>query len=530
MLTENGAAKFEARKLNPTVAASLGARFQSGRFEFDYLLDDRSLLSRKFRLEDKSKWWFEPAGAPLRLWGLEDVPLCESRPVEPLIITEGEFDRIAFKQTLLDEAYVVSVPNGVAGKRSEGTIKIAEDHRFAFLWEGERLHPKLEQFNRIILATDGDEPGLLLRDELALRIGPARCWHVRYPKGEINGKPIKDANDALMMYGPRAIERVYSLSQPIRPGYLAAPYSLPKRANVASYATGFDFLDKHLRIVRPELLVVTGMPGHGKGQFVRSLAAHLAEKHGWRAAFLVPEDRYEIVRLDWKRFALYGKDQRGDEARERVQREAREWVDKHFRISTPPEDEAITMDLVMAEMETAALHHDCQVFVIDPWNEVAYDPLPGENETKNVERLLVQLKQKMRRLNLLLIIVAHPRKPTESGPPNLYSISGSANWFNKADHGVIVFRNDLSSPLAQIIIGKAKHHETMGVPGQAWARFHADRCDYTEAAAPQPKKKRQGENGDGAATELEPSEPDGDIHGVDGRVRPASGPNWKESL
>jgi hypothetical protein len=36
----------------------------------------------------------------------------------------------------------------------------------------------------------------------------------------------------------------------------------------------------------------------------------------------------------------------------------------------PPEDEPITLNMVMHEMEAAALHHDCQVFVIDPWNEV----------------------------------------------------------------------------------------------------------------------------------------------------------------
>jgi twinkle protein len=503
---------FEERKLDPKVAEKLGARFEAGKFQFDYLEDDGSLWSRKFRSHDKSKWWFEPAGRSLRLWGLDAVPLFESRPDVPLVITEGEFDRIAAVQVLGDEAFVVSVPNGSAGKRSEGTIKIAEDERFAYLWQGEKLHPKVEQFNKVVLMVDGDAAGQILRDELAMRIGPARCWHVTYPKGAINDKPIKDANDALIAYGPRAIELIFKRAQPMRPGYLVSPYSLPQRASSQSYLTGLPFLDDHVRIVRPELMIVTGMPGHGKGQFLRCLAAHMAEKHGWRFAFLVPEDRYEIVRLDWKRFALRNVDQSSEALREKAHAEATAWVDHHFKISTPPEDDAITMDMVIGEMEAAALHFDCQGFVLDPWNEVQYEPLSGESETKNVERLLVMIKQKMRRLNLFTAIAAHPRKPTDKGPPDLYSISGSANWFNKADHGISVFRPSFRGPGTQFVIGKAKVHETMGVPGSAYANFIPSKCDYVAAEVPPPRQR--GDNGVPAAEvqeeeEFEPMQYDG---------------------
>ena len=41
----------------------------------------------------------------------------------------------------------------------------------------------MQQFKKIILATDDDQKGRVLRDELAVRLGRSRCWFVTYPKG-----------------------------------------------------------------------------------------------------------------------------------------------------------------------------------------------------------------------------------------------------------------------------------------------------------------------------------------------------------
>ena len=51
------------------------------------------------------------------------------------------------------------------------------------------------QCREIILATDGDGPGQILRDELALRLGRSRCKYLSYPSG------TKDINDVLDQNG-----------------------------------------------------------------------------------------------------------------------------------------------------------------------------------------------------------------------------------------------------------------------------------------------------------------------------------------
>ena len=464
MLADSDESAFAARGLDIEVATRLGAMFQGGKFRFQYLLDGELQFS-KVRTPGK-EFYIEPKGRRLQFWNLDAVRGFQHRPSEPLVICEGEFDAIAVTQAC--GGYVLSVPNGVAGKRTEKDIAIAEDTRFAYLWDNERIIPEVAQFDKIILATDGDEPGQILRDELALRIGDARCWYVTYPDG------CKDANDVLRALGASGVQSLIGGARAIRPGHLTKPSDIPPRPRETAYSTGWGELDQHLMLVRPELVIVTGAPGHGKGQFIRSMAFHLAEAHGWRTAFFTPEDPAHRVKRDMRRFAL-----RSDmhPSREK-QLEAFSWIDEHFRISMPPEDDPVSLDMVEHEMEVAALHHGCQVFVLDPWNEIEHNIARSETIDMYIERSLRRLKRKMRRLGLVLIISAHPTKLSGNVIPELYSINGSANWRNKADHGVIVYREQENDNLVKLIVEKSKDWETMGKPGKSILKFNRDRCDY----------------------------------------------------
>lgn len=463
MLSSPDIEKFEERGLDPEIAAKLGARFAGGRFLFDYLRAG-VLQFRKVRTPDK-KFWIDPKDIRLQFWGLDEVPVLPYRPSEALVITEGEFDRIAVLQSV--GGYALSVPNGVAGKRSESDIIIAEDNRFAYLWEGEKLIPEVEQFDKVILCVDGDEPGLILRDELALRIGETRCWYVTYPDG------CKDANDVLLRGRESAVRALIDGARPLRPGYLMKPSDIPPRALNLTFSTGWGFMDKYLMLERPELIVVTGQPNHGKGQFIRCLAFNLARAHGWRTAFLAQEDPAHRIKRDMRRFAMA----RYRFPTQEQQREAIDWIDAHFRISQMPEDQPVTLEAVEREMEAAALHHNCQVFCLDPWNEVEHQ-FNRESETQYIERALRQLLRKMRRLNLVLIIAAHPTKINEGEKATLYKISGSANWKNKCQHGIIIHKEHKDSNSVEIHVEKSKDWETMGIPGKVYLEFKRDFCDY----------------------------------------------------
>lgn len=455
---------FQDRGLDLEVATKLGAKFEAGKFQFEYRKGGQFLF-RKMRTQDKS-FWIEPSGQKLQFWGLDEVPVFPLRPSEPLVICEGEFDRIAIIQAC--GGYALSVPNGATTKRSSDKIVIAEDSQYCYLWLNEHLIPEVEQFNKVVLCTDGDEAGLTLRDELALRIGKSRCWFVTYPIG------CKDANDVLRDLGEQGVRDLIAKARPIRPGHLVKPSDIPPRATTLTYSSGWSQLDPHLMFERPEMMVVTGVPNHGKGQFIRCLTFNLARAHGWKTAYLAQEDPAHRIKRDMRRFALNQTPYAGKEQ----QQEALDWIDGHFRISQMPEDEPVTLEMVEAEMESAALHHDCQVFVLDPWNEVEHKLNRGELETDYIGRTLRRFLRKVRRLNLLMIIAAHPTKLNGDEKPELYKISGSANWKNKCQHGVIIHKPSKHSNSVEITVEKSKDWETMGSPGSIWMDFNREKCDY----------------------------------------------------
>ena len=453
---------FSKRKLDAEVADSLGARFENGRFVFEYK-DHDAVTFRKIRTPDK-RFWVEPKGAPLHLWNIDSLRGLGSRPRSPLVITEGEMDTIAVYQTCRD-VFVVSVPNGANGHKSDGAIYPGSDSGFRYLWGRDgKLLPEIDQFDKIILATDDDEKGILLRDELAIRIGESRCWHAIYPEG------CKDANAILEKYGAETLARVMQKAKPMRPGFLVKPSEMPSRGTLKTYSTGWAELDPHLMLARPELLVVTGIPGHGKTAWIRSLTFRLAKAHQWRIAFLTPEDPHERLMRDMRRFAKahFGHESVGWQ---------RDWIDNHFRISHPPIDERISLPFVFDEMESAALQHDCQMFVVDPWNTISH-ARGNRPETEYIEDAIEDVKRKGRRLSLCNAIVAHPRKIKSGQKPDLYTINGSAHWFNKPDHGVIIYRSTPDDTFIQAIIAKSKDHETMGRPGTVWMTYKPDEADY----------------------------------------------------
>ena len=116
--------------------------------------------------------------------------------------------------------------------------------------------------------------------------------------------------------------------------------------------------------------------------------------------------------------------------------------------------------------------------MIDPYNELQ-DDYGSATETTYVSRLLTKLKRFAMDYGVLVVLVAHPRQQRrEMGDSglDLYSISGSAHFYNKTDYGMIISRNR-ESGVVEVRVDKVKFSEN-GLGGAAQFIFDSDSGRY----------------------------------------------------
>ncbi len=122
-----------------------------------------------------------------------------------------------------------------------------------------------------------------------------------------------------------------------------------------------------------------------------------------------------------------------------------QWLREHFTFIRA-DDEAPTIDWILETAKAAVLRYGVRGLVIDPYNEIEHKRPGGMSETDYVSQILGKVKRFAQAHGVHVWFVAHPAKMyrdtnNKMPVPTLYDISGSANWANKADIGVVVHRD-----------------------------------------------------------------------------------------
>jgi twinkle protein len=382
---------------------------------------------------------------------------------------------------------VVSVPNGAqtGGKTS--------DDGTAFAWL-ETCAEHLHQAERIILAGDSDEKGRALETELARRLGRERCWRVRWP--DSNDAPCKDANETLLAHGAGVLRECIEAAEPYPIAGLHGvldfaedTLALYRDGRARGHSTGWSSIDELMTIRAGELSVVTGIPNSGKSEFVDAVAVNLAHRYGWRFAMCSFENSpaEHVAKLVEKHLGVpfwHGPRPRMSEAE---LQQAMEWAADHFHLIRF-DDEAPTIDAILDKARAAVMRHGIRGLVIDPYNEIEHHRPVNVTETEYVSQLLGKVKRLAQLHDVHVWFVAHPAKlPRDGGSlpaPTLYDISGSANWANKADLGVVVHRDPAKDPTRTDIYLRKVRFKSVGKIGVASLRYDKATGRYTELEAP----------------------------------------------
>ena len=370
------------------------------------------------------------------------------------IIHEGELD--AASSIAAGFKGVISVPAGANSNLS---------------WLDRFMETHFEDLEENIIAVDTDSAGIRLRDELVNRLGAERCRVVAY------GPDCKDANEHLVKYGLEslriAIEQAVEV--PLEGIFTAADLHGDLRALFDNgfgpgAETGWEEMDKICTYERRRNIIVTGTPGAGKSEWVDELVLRLCLRHQWKIGFFSPENipivyhlRKLIEKLTGHRF------QNGCGMTEGLLARSEEFLAEN--VSHISLKGNATPDRVLAKARELVVRRGCRIFVFDPLNRFDHEPAPGQTETQYISNLLNKFTEFATQYNCLLILVAHPRKmnrnPTTGATPRveMYDINGSADFYNKADYGIVVER-DKEIGITRVYVDKVKFKH-LGVGGVA---------------------------------------------------------------
>lgn len=407
-----------------------------GAMAFPYFRDDE-LVNVKYR--DRAKNFRMEAGAERILYGLNDIA------PERCIIVEGEIDKLSVE--VAGCMSCVSVPDGAPAENAKNYAS-----KFTFLEADEERLAKVKEW---IIAVDNDGPGKRLEDELARRLGREKCRRVTWPS------ECKDANDVLRSFGPEVLRECIEHAElfPLAGVFDVSDLSdridhLYEHGWEKGVSTGWDEIDCCYTVRPGEFTVITGMPNSGKSNWLDALLVNLAREHGWNFAIFSPENQPledHMGRFCEKWAGLPFAEGPTPRMDRETLKQSKDWVRQHYTWILPDDDSEWTVETVLDRAKSLVLRRGIRGLIIDPWNELEHDPPPGISETIYTGRVLKHVRQFARRHGVHVWIVAHPQKLyriKDSGDypvPTLYDISGSANWRNKADNGIVVYR-DFSEP------------------------------------------------------------------------------------
>lgn len=366
------------------------------------------------------------------------------------VIVEGEIDCLSVSQS--GWSSVLSVPNGASG----GTQRL--DYM-------DNCHAIFDDKEFIILMTDNDAPGIALRDELARRLGYERCRKVIYPEG------CKDANDILCKLGKEAvheaidtavdfpIEGIITMSDVFSDAWNYYNHGYPQGVKA-----GIPEFDDHISFMGGQFTTVTGIPGSGKSEFMDYIMTSTAKKHDWKFAICSFENQPValhstklIEKVCGKSFAH--RENPYNRLSPAEFEAATTFIDEHFYFININQIE-VTLDGILKKAKELVIRKGVKALLIDPWNYIEHKQEKGQTETQYISESLTKLKAFCLTHGIHVFLIAHPVKlAKENGKyvvPTLYSISGSAHFFNKTDNGITVYR-DFTTNIVEVHIQKVRY-------------------------------------------------------------------------
>jgi len=364
------------------------------------------------------------------------------------IIVEGEMDTLTLSEC--GEDFVISVPDGAPGAN-------VTDFGTKLDWLRE-IEEYIHQAKVIIIATDNDAPGNVLKEELVRRIGLEKCYTVEYPED------CKDLNDVLVNHGTEAVAHVISNAKlyPISGIYTISDYekkldSLFEKGIVPGMNTQWSRINEIYKVALGENTTVTGYQGSGKSEVIEDMAISFAKREGMRIGIFSPEHPTEvhITRLAekyiGKAWKIAGTHVDSNQLITREEwEEAKVFLKKHIYYIERDRSKPMTPEILLERKKMLVLRYGCQLFIDDPFNRMDHQRPKDKTIEEYISWFLEIYGEFDAKYHTHSWLIAHPRNPpTEAGLKTgtliakARDISGGAMWGNKSLNVISIARKGI---------------------------------------------------------------------------------------
>ena len=388
--------------------------------QFNYFINDQ-LINTKFR--DGRKNFKLVKGAEKVFYNLNSIV-----NTDWCVIVEGEMDALSLYEVGIHN--VVSVPNGATLNRLnldylDNCIEYFEDK------------------SKIILATDSDEAGENLKQELIRRFGAEVCWMADFGIH-------KDANDLLIADGRNAlINAIHNASAvPLENVVTVKDINDELEEFIhegfkPGYQVGLDNFDSIFSTYTGQFITVTGVPSSGKSDFVDRMAVGYNLKYGWKTAFASPENKPTFLHAHKLIRKVGGWMPKESDLGGDKWNKCFEIVNDNFYFI---ESERYDLDSVLKKGAELVKRKGIKCLVIDPFNKVKMKGAADMSITDATMEYLARIETFAKKYDVLVIIVAHPTKMYKKDDgtidePTMYNIKGGGEWYDASYHGLLIHRN-----------------------------------------------------------------------------------------
>ena len=449
---------LKTRGISESTARRYKITTQTGRdniLVFPFYDDNGIMVAAKYRKTDfqkgvdKCKEWFERETKPI-LFGMKQ---CEE-PKSPLVITEGQIDSLTLADCGIPNP--VSVPTGARG----------------FTWV-EHCYNFVQQFPEIIVFGDNENGRITLVDEISRRFPKKPLRVVR----QVDYLGEKDANDIYRKYGKAAILTAVGNAQmiPVESVEQLSDVQFVNLQELPKVKTGINELDRAIGgIYYGQVVLLTGKRGEGKSTVGSMIFKSALEQN--ISCFAYSGELSDFYFKSWLDLQVAGTQLTVEKINEYgdkyyvVSDEAKQKINDWYRgrayiydnsavFKAEGEDkEQVTL---LSTIERVAIQYNCRFILLD--NLMTALDVSTSDELFNSQREFVKkVKLLATKLNIAILLVAHPKKESKGTELDNDSVSGTSDITNLVDVVITYSRNEDSntSEVFQSMIGVTKNRLT----------------------------------------------------------------------